>query len=83
MPQENPGRGLTGAAYRHFEITPADGVDLPVRPRVLRVIQGGGLALRDASGTVIIYPVRTGETVAISPVGVEQTGTTAVVAGWV
>lgn len=87
MPQKDPfstyNRGLTSPATSHFNITPADGVDLPIRPRVLRVLTSGDLALRDAAGVVITYPVSTGETLMFSAVGVEDTGTTATVAGWV
>ena len=87
MPQEDPfaqfQRTLTSPASRQFAITPADGVDLPIRPRVLRVISDGAVSLRDEAGTVLVYPVSTGETLLISPVGVEATGTTADVVGWV
>ena len=86
MPQHDPfaqyQRTLTSPADRHFAITPADGVDLPVRPRVLRVLAGGTLSLRDGSDTVITYGVATGETLLLSPVGVEATGTSAIVVGW-
>lgn len=86
MPQQDPfgrfQRTLTSPADRHFPITPADGVDLPLRPRVLRVLSGGTLALRDGQGTVIPYPVSAGETLLFSAVGVEATGTTASVVGW-
>ncbi|UWQ81921.1 hypothetical protein K3725_22180 (plasmid) [Leisingera sp. S132] len=86
MPQTDPfashRRGLESPAETHFAITPQDGTDLPVRPRVLRVLSGGDLAVRDAAGTVIVYPVASGETVAFSAAGIEATGTTATVAGW-
>lgn len=86
MPQTDPfssqSRGLTSPATQHFAIAPADGVDLPTRPRVLRVLTSGDVALRDADDTVIIYPVVAGETLQFSAVGVEATGTTATLAGW-
>lgn len=86
MPQKNPfegfRRGLESPAAHHMTIAPQDGVDLPVRPRVLRVLISGELSLRDEDGTVITYPVTAGETIGFSPVGVEATGTTATVAGW-
>lgn len=86
MPQIDPfaaqARGLTSPATQHFAIVPADGVDLPVRPRVLRVLASGDVALRDVGGVVVIYPVIAGETLQFSAVGVEATGTSATVVGW-
>ncbi|WP_251363658.1 spike base protein, RCAP_Rcc01079 family [Epibacterium ulvae] len=75
-------RDLDSPAFRHFEITPADGVALPIRPRVLRVTSAGTLALRDERGTVLSYTVVAGETLLFSPVSVEASGTTATVVGW-
>lgn len=81
MPQTDPfashRRGLESPAATHFEIILQDGTNLPVRPRVLRVVSAGNLAVRDAAGTVIIYPVTAGETFAFSAAGTEATGTTA------
>lgn len=86
MPQIDPfaaqARGLTSPATHHFAIVPADGIDLPTRPRVLRVLTSGDVALRDALGVVITYSVSAGEVLQFSAVGVEATGTTAAVAGW-
>ena len=86
MPQIDPfanhRRGLESPATHQLVITPQDGVDLPVRPRVLRVLSSGDLTLRDGAGTVITYPVEAGETIGFSAAGVEATGTTAAVAGW-
>jgi hypothetical protein len=86
MSQEDPfqysHRGMESPASHHFTIAPQDGVDLPVRPRVLRVLTAGDLALRDASGSVITYPVQAGEVLPFSAIGVEATGTTATVVGW-
>jgi len=50
-------RGLSSPAERHFSITPQDGVDLPDRPRVLKVITAGDLNLRDIDGNTVIYTV--------------------------
>ncbi|MGR3624577.1 spike base protein, RCAP_Rcc01079 family [Pseudophaeobacter sp.] len=87
MPQSDPfathSRSLTSPATQHFAITPADGIDLPLRPRVLRVLTSGDIALRDTENMVIIYPVIAGETLQFSAVGVEATGTTATLVGWV
>ncbi|WP_375699944.1 hypothetical protein [Pseudophaeobacter sp. TrK17] len=86
MPQTDPfadmSRSLTSPATEHFSIAPADGVDLPVRPRVLRVVSSGDLAMRDCEGRVITYAVYAGETLQFSAVGVESNGTTATVVGW-
>jgi hypothetical protein len=75
-------RGLNSPATRHFAVVPADGVDLPIRPRVLRALTSGAVVLRDVSGDVIAYPVAAGEILQFSAVGVEATGTTATVVGW-
>lgn len=86
MPQIDPftshRRGLESPATHHLDITPQNGVDLPVRPRVLRVLASGDLSLRDEAGTVITYSVTAGEIIGFSAVGVEADGTTATVAGW-
>jgi hypothetical protein len=86
MPQTDPfaalSRSLTSPATEHFTIVPADGVDLPMRPRVLRILTSGDIAIRDDQGVVITYAVSAGETLQFSAVGVESTGTTATVVGW-
>lgn len=87
MPQDDPfagiGRGLESPGAKHFAIAPADGTDLPVRPRVLYVLSDGDLALRDSTDTVLIYPVVAGQLLPFSAVGVEATGTTATAVGWI
>ncbi|KIC11154.1 hypothetical protein RA19_07290 [Leisingera sp. ANG-M1] len=86
MPQIDPfahhRRGLESPVTHHLAITPQDGVDLPVKPRVLRVLTSGDLVLRDEAGTIISYAVEAGEVLGFSVVGVEASGTTATVAGW-
>lgn len=86
MPSNDPfasmHRGLTSPATDHFAIVPADGVDLPIRPRVLRVQTDGAVSLRDRNDSVITYTVTAGELLQFSAVGVEATGTTAEVVGW-
>ncbi len=86
MPQYDPfashQRSLTSPATRHFAITPADGVDLPLRPRVLRVLAAGTLVLRDSEDDILSYQVSAGDMVLFSPKGVEASGTTATVVGW-
>lgn len=87
MPQvdyfERLRRNITAPGESHFSITPADGVDLPIRPRVLYVLTGGDLVVRDSAGITIAYPVVAGQIFHFSAVGIESTGTTATVAGWV
>jgi len=73
---------LDSPASKHFTITPQDNVDLPSRPRVLKALTDGTVAVRDDAGTVITYPVAIGEVLQFSPRGVEATGTTATVVGW-
>lgn len=75
-------RGLESPASRHFAITPANGVDLATRPRVLKVLTAGTLCVRDGAGVIVSYPVVAGEILQISAVGVEASGTTASVVGW-
>lgn len=82
-PFESSVTGLTSPAYGHFGITPSDTVDLPVRPRALVALTAGNLALRDALGVVITYPVAAGQVVDFRAVRVMATGTTATVAGWI
>nr|WP_245597395.1 hypothetical protein [Leisingera caerulea] len=65
MPQIDPfashRRGMQSPATHHLSVTPQNAVDLPVRPRVLRVLTSGGLSLRDEAGTVITCAVTAGE----------------------
>lgn len=86
MPQTDPfhshQRGLTSPASRHFAITPVDGTDLPMRPRVLRMLSTGTLSLRDETGEILTYPVQAGEVMMFSAVGVEASGTTVELVGW-
>ena len=81
-PYASSARGLESPCLRHFAITPANGVNVAIRPRVLRVLTGGTLSLRDEAGTILAYTVSAGEIVPFSAVGIEATGTTATVAGW-
>ena len=81
-PYASHSRGLESHATHHFAIAPANGVNMAIRPRALRVLTSGNLALRDEAGTILIYAVTAGEVLPFSAVGVELTGTTATVAGW-
>lgn len=67
-------QGMESPASHHVTITPQNGVDLPLRPRVLRVLTVGDLVLREAPGTVISYPVKAGEVISFSAMGVEARG---------
>jgi hypothetical protein len=74
--------GLTSPASIHRTITPNNGIDLPFRPRALKALTAGNVAVRDAAGTIITYPVVAGEVLDFRATGVESTGTTATVVGW-
>ena len=76
-------KGLESPADIHRLIVPADGVDLDPKPRSLRVITAGTIAVRDRLGTIIEYPVIAGEIFVFRAQGIEATGTVdAVVAAW-
>lgn len=75
-------RGLKSPTAMHFTIIPADGADLPIRPRVLRELSSGDLVLCDASGATISYPVAVDETLLFSAAGLEAAGISATVAEW-
>ncbi len=87
MPQDDPfsqfTRGLESPGAQHFPIVPADGIDLPVRPRVLFILTTGDLAIRDSDDSILTYPVTSGQIVPFSAVGIEATGTTATAVGWI
>ena len=74
--------GLESPVKRHHAITPSDTVDLDPRPRALRVLTAGNLALLDELGVSITYPVVAGEIIPFRAVRVLATGTTATVVGW-
>jgi hypothetical protein len=76
-------RGLDSPGAQHFAIVPADGSDLPVRPRVLYIVASGDLVVRDCENTVLTYPVSAGQVLPFSAVGIEATGTNAVAVGWI
>jgi len=75
-----PSRGSTDSATIHFAITPSNN-DLAVIPRALRVLTDGDLAVRDAGGVDITYPVVAGEVFLLRPTRVLP-ATTATVVGW-
>ncbi len=72
----------TQPATKHTLGVPGDGIDLDPRPRVLRILTAGNLAVRDERDVVIIYPVTAGEEFNFRAVGVQSTGTTATFACW-
>lgn len=69
-------------ADRHFAITPSDSTVLSPTPRALRVTVSGNLALADADGTAITYPVLAGDIIPFRATKVLSTGTTATVVAW-
>lgn len=74
---------MTAAADEHFAITPQDGVDLPVKPRAIVGLTAGNVKIRDRKGVSIIYPISAGQVYDFRGVGIEATGTTATVVGWI
>ena len=73
---------LTSPGTRHYVITPSDTTDLDPKPRGIRVLVSGDVAIRDEKGVDITYPVTAGETMGFRAVRVLATGTTATVVGW-
>lgn len=74
---------LDSPAAHHFAIIPSDTDDLPIRPRAIRVGEGGTLVLRDALQTEISYTVMAGEVLVFRALRVMATGTTATnIVGW-
>ncbi len=66
----------------HFPVVPSDTSDLNPRPRALKCIAAGNVAVRDIAGTDITYPVEVGEVLEFRAIRVLATGTTAVVVAW-
>jgi hypothetical protein len=75
-------RGLADPATTHYTITPSDSVDLPSIPRVLYILTGGNIAVRDRSGVDITYAVVSGQVFQFSATRILSTGTTATMVGW-
>ena len=73
---------LTSPGEVHYLVSPSDTSDLNPRPRALKCIAAGTVAVRDTTGTDITYPVETGEVLEFRAVRVLATGTTAVVVAW-
>ncbi len=81
-PFQHHARSLESPATRHFTVTPSDGTDLPLRPRVLYCAAAGSVMLRDAAGTDLAYALEAGDILPVSAVRVLATGTSAVIYGW-
>ena len=73
---------LTSPAVSHYAITPADGTDLPVRPRAIYVNASGTAVLQDNDGESVSYDLSAGTVLSIRPVRVLATGTTAQLIAW-
>ena len=74
--------GLTSPGETHYVVSPSDTADLDPRPRALKCIASGNVAVRDGGGTDITYPVEVGDILEFRAVRVLATGTTAVVVAW-
>ena len=75
--QNNP-----NPADRHAAITPSDSTVLNPIPRALKVTVAGNLAIADADGTAVTYPVFAGDVIPFRATKVLSTGTTATVVAW-
>lgn len=73
---------LTSPGEVHYLVAPSDTNDLDPRPRALKCLAAGDVAVRDIAGTDIIYPMEVGEVLEFRAIRVLATGTTAVVAAW-
>lgn len=74
--------GMSGPAEIHQTITPSNTVDIPNRPRALKVLTDGALVIVDMNDTAISYPVKAGEVITFRAKRINATGTTATVVGW-
>ncbi|WP_306116430.1 MULTISPECIES: hypothetical protein [unclassified Roseovarius] len=73
---------LTSPGETHYVVSPSDTADLDPRPRALKCIASGTVAVRDGAGTDVTYPVEVGDVLEFRAVRVLATGTTAVVVAW-
>lgn len=73
---------LTSPGETHYVVSPSDTADLDPRPRALKCIASGNVAVRDAAGTDVSYPLEVGDVLEFRAVRVLATGTTAVVVAW-
>ena len=73
---------LTSPGEVHYVVVPSDSNDLDPRPRALKCIAAGNVAVRDLNGTDIIYPMEAGEVLEFRAIRVLASGTTAVVVAW-
>ncbi len=74
--------GLTSPGETHYVVSPSDTADLDPRPRALKCIASGTVAVRDSVGTDVIYPVEAGDVLEFRAVRVLATGTSAIVVAW-
>jgi hypothetical protein len=74
--------GLTSPGEAHRAVVPSDDDDLDPRPRCLKCIADGDVAVRDKNGVDITYPMLAGELLEFRAVRVLATGTTATVVAW-
>jgi hypothetical protein len=73
---------LDSPATRQFVIVPQDGVNLSVRPRAIKILTAGNIAIVDELGVSQIYPVSAGDLLTFRAVQVPSTGTTATAVAW-
>ncbi len=73
---------LTSPGEVHYVVAPSDTSDLNPRPRALKCLTAGDVAIRDIAGTVVVYPVEAGEVLEFRAVRILASGTTATVVAW-
>ncbi len=73
---------LTAPAVSHYQISPDDAADLPVRPRAIYVNVGGPAVLQDNDGNAVAYELVAGTVLAMRPTRVMATGTSAQLVAW-
>lgn len=74
--------GLSSPGETHYVVSPSDTADLDPRPRALKCVASGNVAVRDVTGADVVYPVEAGDVLEFRAVRVLATGTTAVVVAW-
>jgi hypothetical protein len=72
---ETASSGLSSPATKHATITPNDSADIPNRPRAIKCLAAGTVAIRDELGTDITYTVLQGDVLQIRAARVLATGT--------
>jgi hypothetical protein len=73
---ENHSKGLDSPADRQYVVTPHDTTELDPKPRALKFLAAGNVAVEDAAGTIVVYPVGVGDLLQFRAKRVRSTNTT-------